>query len=71
MNSYVVRIYRQEEDNPRKLVGVVEEVGVKGKRAFTDIDDLWEILCAPKKYAKEKRASRAKENKAANCASVH
>ncbi len=44
MDSYVVRVYRQEKDNPSKLVGVVEEVGVKGKRAFTNIEDLWEIL---------------------------
>jgi len=48
MGSYIVRIYRQEKNNPRKLVGVVEEVGVKGKRAFTNIDDLWEILSASK-----------------------
>ncbi len=44
MDSYVVRVYRQEKDNPSKLVGVVEEVGVKGKRAFTSLEDLWEIL---------------------------
>ena len=48
MDSYVVRIYRQEKNNPRKLVGVVEEIGVKGKRAFVNIDDLWEILSESK-----------------------
>ncbi len=48
MDSYVVRVYRQEKDNPHKLVGVPEVVGVKGKKAFTNVDDLWEILCAPK-----------------------
>ncbi len=26
------------------LVGVVEEVGTKGKKAFIDLDDLWKIL---------------------------
>jgi len=26
------------------LVGVVEEVGTKGKKAFNDSDDLWKIL---------------------------
>ena len=69
MNSYIVRVYRQEKDKPRKLVGVVEEVGVKGKKAFTDVDDLWQILSAQKEYAKGKRTSRAKEKRAANCAS--
>ena len=67
MDSYVVRVYRQETDNPRKLVGVVEEVGVKGKKAFTDIDDLWEILCAQKGDSREKQGSGAKENRAAKC----
>jgi hypothetical protein len=66
----VVRVYRQEKSNPRKLVGVVEEVGVKGKRAFTNVDDLWEILCAPKGDSRGKQKSQIKENKAAKCASV-
>lgn len=26
------------------LVGLVEEVGVSGKKAFNNLDDLWEIL---------------------------
>jgi len=44
MNSYLVRIYRRGEDNPRILVGVVEEPGVNGKKAFTNLYELWEIL---------------------------
>jgi hypothetical protein len=44
MNSYLVRIYRRGEDNPRVLVGVVEEPGVNGKKAFTNLYELWEIL---------------------------
>ena len=44
MKSYVVRIYRYKDKKPRTIVGVVEEVGVKGKMAFTDVDELWEIL---------------------------
>jgi len=42
----IIRIYRFKEDNPRHLLGVVEEVGVKGKKAFTNYDELWEILNA-------------------------
>ncbi len=44
MDNYIVRIYRREKDNPRLLVGLVEEVGVSGKKAFNTLDDLWEIL---------------------------
>lgn len=44
MDNYIVRIYRRGKDNPRMLVGLVEEVGAKGKKAFTTLDDLWDIL---------------------------
>ena len=44
MESYLVRIYRREEDNPRLLVGVVEEPGANGKRAFSNLYELWDIL---------------------------
>ncbi len=44
MDSYIVRIYRRKRDNPRVLVGLVEDVCTKGKKAFTDLDDLWKIL---------------------------
>ena len=42
--SYLVRIYRYAKDNPWSLVGLVEEIGIKGKKAFTNYDELWEIL---------------------------
>jgi len=44
MESYLVRIYRREEDNPRLLVGVVEEPGENGKKAFHNLYELWDIL---------------------------
>ena len=46
METYVVRIYRYQKDNPRGLVGTVESVKGKkrGKRAFGSLDDLWGIL---------------------------
>ncbi len=42
-NNYIVRIYRCD-DRPRGIVGVVEEIGTKGKKAFTSYDELWDIL---------------------------
>ncbi len=46
MESFVVRIYRFRKDNPRHLVGIVEMVRgeQRGKMAFSNMDDLWEIL---------------------------
>jgi hypothetical protein len=63
--NYVVRIYRFKENNPRSLVGVVEEVGIKGKKAFTNYDELWEILNFPKntKAWRRTRYTKAKEER--------
>ena len=47
INTYIVRFYQREKDDPQRLVGIVEEVGVKGRRAFTNYDELWEILSSP------------------------
>ncbi len=44
MNSYIVRIYREEKDNPRNLVGTVEEAGANEKHVFSTLDELWAIL---------------------------
>jgi hypothetical protein len=44
LKSFVVRIYWFQKKKPRMLVGIVEEVGVKGRKAFTNIDELLEIL---------------------------
>ena len=49
MDSYLVRIYRKADNNPRMLVGVVEEPGVKEKRAFHNFYELWDILNPVKK----------------------
>ena len=53
--SYIVRIYRFGKDNSRNPVEVVEETGVKGKNAFTNYDELWEILNLPKGITARKR----------------
>jgi len=49
MDRYLVRIYRKGENNPRVLVGVVEEVGANEKKAFTNLYELWDILNPEKK----------------------
>ncbi len=46
MDTYIVHIYRFGKNNPRGLVGIVESVEAKKreKSAFTNLDELWEIL---------------------------
>jgi hypothetical protein len=47
MHSYVVRVYRVQEDHPQQLVGVIEQPGQILPLAFSNIDELWAILAAP------------------------
>ncbi len=50
MEDFIVRIYRFEKDKPRSLVGLVEKVGVTGRKGFTNLDELWEILNSSMAY---------------------
>ena len=62
--TYIVRIYRSKKGKPRGIVGVVEQIGVKGRRAFTDCDELWEIIGSSKKIGlinKERKANFIKQ----------
>ncbi len=52
--SFIVRIYRFNEDRPGRLVGVVEEAGSKLKNAFTNYDELWNILNSTKSVARRR-----------------
>jgi uncharacterized protein YijF (DUF1287 family) len=58
--NYVVRIYRFERKNPRHLIGFVEEVGEKGKKAFANYDELWEILSSSKSINRRGKKNRIK-----------
>jgi hypothetical protein len=63
MDSYLVRIYRKADNNPRLLIGLVEEVGVKEKKAFSNLYELWDILNPVKKVRlQSKRNSNSKRN---------
>lgn len=44
MKTYIVRVYRLEKGKPLRLAGVVEEVGIKGRKGFTNYVELWDIL---------------------------
>jgi len=63
MNSYLVRIYRKAEDNPRMLVGVVEEIGKVEKRAFNNLDELWDILNPQRKGGNHQGKPRGRKKR--------
>jgi hypothetical protein len=56
--DYIVRIYRFDKKNPRRLVGVVEEVGGKGKKAFTNYDELWDIIISSRRMTLDRKKVR-------------
>jgi hypothetical protein len=63
MTSYLVRIYRKAENNPHLLVGVVEEAGIKEKKAFHNFYELWDILNPVKRIKRTpKKNSNSKHN---------
>ena len=63
MESYLVRIYRKAENNPRVLVGVVEAPGVREKKAFSNLYELWDILNPVKKVrALSKKSKNSRRN---------
>jgi hypothetical protein len=55
MDSYIVHIYRRAGRKHRILIGTVEATGSGRKIAFSNVEELWEILrrrkgrdlCAP------------------------
>ncbi len=53
MKTYIIRIYRFEDGNPFNLAGVVEEVGVEGRKKFTSYQELWSILKTSPFFSKE------------------
>ena len=61
MDNYILRIYRRKKNDPRIFVGVVEEVGVEGKKAFSNLDELWAIL-NPRKV-KSGHCRKGRENR--------
>ena len=56
MDTYIIRIYRREESDPYALAGTVEEPGISERKAFIDLNQLWDILNpGKKKLPKPKR----------------
>jgi hypothetical protein len=62
VEDFIVRIYRFEKDKPRSLVGLVEKVGVGGRKGFTNLDELWEILNSAMADRSSIRAQKKKKS---------
>ena len=49
MDSYLVRIYQREKDNPEAIVGTIEEIGAKKIQSFKNLSELSKVITVPKK----------------------
>ena len=58
MDSYLVRIYRREKDNPEAIVGTIEEIGAKKIQSFKNLSELSRIITTPKK--RKRRTTKKK-----------
>lgn len=64
VDNYIIRIYRRDEEDLRKMAGIVEQVGTEKKQAFHNLDELWAILttagaCSPRKGKKRGAGDKA------------
>ena len=64
VNTYIVRIYRLAGNKPRTILGTTEKVGKKGKKAFTCVDELWEILSSSASLPSFLQGTRGSRKKA-------
>ena len=55
MESYVIRIYRREAENPRNCAGQAEIIETDEKKAFRNLDELLEILQSRGRASSEKK----------------
>ena len=59
LDSYVIRIYRKAENEPRLLVGTAQKIGQEDKMAFSTVDELWGILNLVRKGPEKKKKDRS------------
>ncbi len=57
LKDYIIRIYRRGKNDPRTFVGAVEEIGVEGNKAFSNLDELRGILNPKRRGTAESKES--------------
>ena len=57
--NYVVRIYRRDQRDPKRVAGVVEHIGNQQSRAFHNLSELAQLL-APAPQPPGERTSNIK-----------
>ena len=56
--TYIIHLYRYEEDEPDSLVGIVEDVEEGTKDKFGSMDELWQRLKPAKSRKRDVKKKR-------------
>jgi len=59
VESYIVRVYRRDEEDPARIAGVVEIVQTGKMRGFSDRDGLCNVVCQKSKNKRRNTKKRA------------
>ena len=49
MDSYLIRIYRRDKNNPEAIIGIIEEIGTDKKDSFGNLSELSTIISKRKR----------------------
>lgn len=44
IETYIIRIYRRDKDDPRNIAGLVVIIGAGEKMIFCSRDELWNVM---------------------------
>lgn len=44
LDHYIVKVYRRDNDDPKKIVGQIQHVSTESEKSFTHLEELNEIL---------------------------
>jgi len=47
MDSYLIRIYRRDKNNPEAIIGIIEEIGADKQESFGNLSELTTIISNP------------------------
>ncbi len=57
MDSFILRVYRRDENDPENMVGIVEDIGTQHQEIFHDMNDLQRLLNQPQQDRAKRVAS--------------
>ncbi len=63
MDSYLIRIYRRDKENPEDIVGIIEEIGTEEQHSFKNLSELNSIITKQKRRKRKRVTGKGMETK--------